>query len=203
MKTYFICSDIHGFYNEWMSSLNQSGFDIKNENHILIILGDIFDRGPDPWKIYKFIKSLEPNRAILVKGNHEYLLLELINRKIPFDYDYHNGTYQTLISLYKDPVQSRKQWLKKNVSKYKDDWDLYDASFKYFVSQEKKLYNNKKINEIVEWLKSSSWLNYFELGKYIFVHSFIPLKKEESGDKYFYYADWRSETNQRPWELST
>ena len=45
MKKYFVCSDIHGFYKEWMSSLDEVGFDINNNEHILIVLGDIFDRG--------------------------------------------------------------------------------------------------------------------------------------------------------------
>lgn len=50
MKTYFVCSDIHGYFNEWMSSLKDAGFDISNNDHILIVLGDIFDRGGQPKK---------------------------------------------------------------------------------------------------------------------------------------------------------
>ena len=82
MKTYFVCSDIHGFFKEWMLSLKEAGCDIKNSDHVLIILGDIFDRGSEPWKVYKFIRSLPEERIILVKGNHEYLLLELVERRM-------------------------------------------------------------------------------------------------------------------------
>ena len=45
MKTYFVCSDIHGFYKEWVKSLKEAGFNKNNPEHILIVLGDIFDRG--------------------------------------------------------------------------------------------------------------------------------------------------------------
>ena len=103
MKKYFVCSDIHGFYKEWMISLKKAGYDRNDENHVLIVLGDIFDRGPDPYKIYKFLTSLPDERLILVRGNHELLLLDLVKRKIEYDYDHSNGTYQTLISLSKDP----------------------------------------------------------------------------------------------------
>ena len=29
---------------------------------------------------------------------------------------------------------------------------------------------------VIRWIKSKKWKNYFELGPYIFVHAFIPLK---------------------------
>ncbi len=56
MKTYFVCSDIHGYFDEWMESLRQSGFELSNTNHILVVLGDIFDRGRQPKQIYEFFK---------------------------------------------------------------------------------------------------------------------------------------------------
>ena len=69
MKTYFVCSDIHGFYKEWMKSLKEAGFNKNNPEHILIVLGDIFDRGNEPWKVYKFLtsqsKKLEFNAAVI------------------------------------------------------------------------------------------------------------------------------------------
>lgn len=65
MKRYFVCSDIHSFFDEWMSSLSDAGFDINNDDHILIVLDDIFDRGPKPWETYQFIKSIPLSRRIL------------------------------------------------------------------------------------------------------------------------------------------
>ena len=42
---YFVSSDIHGFYDEWMKALKDAGFDIANDNHKIIVCDDLFDRG--------------------------------------------------------------------------------------------------------------------------------------------------------------
>ena len=46
----------------------------------LILLGDLFDRGPESWEVYQTIMKLEESygdRFILLRGNHEdYLLME-------------------------------------------------------------------------------------------------------------------------------
>ena len=60
-----------------MNSLTDAGFDVNNENHILVILGDIFDRGTEPIQMYNFLKEFPRDRRILIRGNHEYLLKEL------------------------------------------------------------------------------------------------------------------------------
>ena len=180
-----------------MESLKSSGFDVDNPEHVLILLGDIFDRGREPYNVYKFIRSLPPERVILVKGNHEYLLLELVNRKMPFDHDFHNGTFQTLVDLYKNPWKEAKKWIKKHYFEYKDKDQLHIDANEYAKKLVEKLYNNKKINEIVKWINSSSWLNYFELGQYIFVHSFIPLKGETPKT---YFHNWRDYADKQMWE---
>ena len=77
MAQYFITSDVHGFFDELMVALNSKGFDGNNSDHKLIILGDLFDRGPDNIKVYEFVKSLG-DRFIYVRGNHEDLLGECV-----------------------------------------------------------------------------------------------------------------------------
>lgn len=47
MAKYFICSDVHGFYTEWMKALKEAGFDIENPNHKIIHCGDLLDRGEE------------------------------------------------------------------------------------------------------------------------------------------------------------
>ena len=191
MKTYFVCSDIHSFYKAWMKSLKEAGFNSKDDEHILIILGDIFDRGEEPWKVYKFIRSLPSERVVLVKGNHEMLLLALVGRKHKCDFDIHNGTYGTLIHLYKFPLEEKHKWIEANLDKGKDVGQLFKESMKIYNKVEAKLYNNKKINEIVEWILSPAWRNYYELGQYIFVHSFIPLLDANDDGVGLYLSYWR------------
>ena len=80
MKKFFVISDVHGFYNEMKKSLYKAGYRKSNKNHILIVCGDIFDRGPDSVKIYNFLKSLPRNRRVLIRGNHEMLLKKLVEK---------------------------------------------------------------------------------------------------------------------------
>lgn len=209
MKTYFVSSDIHGFYSLWKEALNENGFDINNPDHILIILGDIFDRGKEPLELYKFLKDFPEDRLILIKGNHEYLLMELVQRGIPYSHDYHNGTYQTLISLSSiEPDKKQIEWLKEHRDEYKDVHELYLESNKILEEESKKLYNNEIINEIIAWIKSPRWRNYYELGQYIFVHSFIPLEidiDDKSTDEYLfkYFPAWRTKSTKDMWYDAT
>ena len=68
MKKYFVASDIHSFYTPFIIELNKTSFDLNNEEHILIICGDLFDRGSESLKLYEFIKSLPKERRILIRG---------------------------------------------------------------------------------------------------------------------------------------
>jgi hypothetical protein len=52
---YFVSSDIHGFFDEWMHSLKEKGFDIFNQDHKIIVCGDLFDRGRQPKQIIDYI----------------------------------------------------------------------------------------------------------------------------------------------------
>lgn len=199
MKTYFVCSDIHGFYKEWMKSLKAARYDKENIDHILIVLGDLFDRGQEPYKIYKFLRSIPEDRLILIKGNHESLLLELVKRKQPFSDDYSNGTYGTLISLYKDPRIVEWEYIRKHAGE--DRHDLLIKANGIFRKANDKLYNNKKLNEIIEWINSPIWKDYYELGRYIFVHSFIPLLSYGNNIKMMKYdPDWRTSSTEMMWE---
>ncbi len=68
MKKYFVVGDIHSFYKPFINELTRKGFDACNNEHVLIVCGDLFDRGPDSKKVYEFIKSLPLDRRILIRG---------------------------------------------------------------------------------------------------------------------------------------
>lgn len=97
MPKFFIMSDIHGFYDEMKSALDEAGFDSDNEEHWIITCGDHFDRGPKPAEVMRYLKNIP--RTILVKGNHEQLLMDCIDRGYALSHDWHNGTAQTIIDL--------------------------------------------------------------------------------------------------------
>lgn len=94
---FYIFSDCHGYYDELKSALDKSGFDPNNEEHWLIGCGDYLDRGRQPQQVIDYLMSLP--RKILVKGNHEELILDCIERGYPRNHDISNGTAQTISDL--------------------------------------------------------------------------------------------------------
>lgn len=94
MKKLFVVSDVHGFFDEMKSALDEAGFDPSNESHWLISCGDNFDRGVKPDKVMEYMMGLE--RKVLVRGNHEDLFDEMCKRHFAEYFDYHNGTQATV-----------------------------------------------------------------------------------------------------------
>lgn len=97
MIKFFVVSDIHSHYTALKKALDEAGFDSNNEDHWLLVCGDVFDRGDESKEVLHFLMSLE--RKILVKGNHDILLEELCMREFPYSHDKQNGTFKTVITL--------------------------------------------------------------------------------------------------------
>ena len=69
---YYVSSDIHGFFDEWVKALEEKGFDIKNPEHKIIVCGDLFDRGFQAKELQAFIlELLKKDKVVLIKGNHD------------------------------------------------------------------------------------------------------------------------------------
>lgn len=221
MKKYFITSDTHGFYSELKQALDESGFDIKNSEHTFVLCGDLFDRGTETLKLYRFIKSIPKERRILIKGNHEQLFFDLLNKKYPEDHDFHNGTVDTCCRIARMPSISEDI----TTAEYLES-GYYFRSGMYYDTERiepdcQECWNEikKKVKRsvITKWLKSDEWVNYRELGKYILVHSFIPIHDAKpwlpsfyiSGHDYSYKEDWRNSIDEEwqdaawtcPWKL--
>lgn len=94
---YFVFSDIHGYYDELQRALHEEGYEVFNPDHCLIGVGDYFDRGSQSAELLEFFKSVP--RKILLQGNHDRFLLNVINRGFITPYDDVNGVSATLISL--------------------------------------------------------------------------------------------------------
>lgn len=93
MRLYCV-SDIHSYFTEFKKALDEAGFDPNNEEHLLVVCGDAFDRGGESEEVLHFLMSLE--RKILIKGNHDILLEDLCMREFPYSYDFSNGTSRTV-----------------------------------------------------------------------------------------------------------
>ena len=82
--------DIHGRYDYMLEVLQKSGFDYEND--LLIQIGDIVDRGPDPFKCCKELMKIK--NKILITGNHDAAFIQFLAEKIDFLGD-SNGTAPT------------------------------------------------------------------------------------------------------------
>ena len=130
---YFIFSDVHGYYSMLKEELLKYGYDENNEEHMLISLGDNFDRGPENFKMYDFLKEMkEKKKIIIVKGNHEDLFLDMLYKGYSTHIDERNGTYKTLIEF---------------ISKYFDgdpyDMFYYNAKDVYYKLRDEGIYAAK------------------------------------------------------------
>ncbi len=149
-KMYFVISDIHGHFDEMITSLNNSGYGEDNINHHLIVIGDMFDRGTQSKEVLEYLYNLNKlNKATIILGNHDYFIIELLNgdyKRTMFNIMF-NGTGETISSLL-------------NI-KYEVEMDL------------EKIKNEilEKYKFLEEWLKSLPL--FYELGDYIFVHGGI------------------------------
>ena len=169
---YFVSSDIHGFYTEWITALKNSGFDMDNPEHKIIVCGDLFDRGVETKKLQGFIMQLLKNgKIILIRGNHEDQAVELIEnfhkyiKNIKNTHHYTNGTFQTMLDLTGISFNEAT----KSIEKFKE-----------------KAYETDYFKHIIPTM-----LNYYETKNYVFVHSWVPLV----GDYMGFNENWRNASN--------
>ena len=76
MKT-IVIGDIHGCSGALRTLL--AGIFPDPEKDRLILLGDLFDRGPDSWGVFQIVRELADqfgDRFVLLRGNHEDYLLQ-------------------------------------------------------------------------------------------------------------------------------
>lgn len=101
MNTYFIMSDLHAQYKLFLKALDEASFDMDNNNHILVLAGDILDRGTTGNKLISYLETLiEKKRVIGTLGNHDLFLVDILRgsyklQKILFNIN-KNGFIETL-----------------------------------------------------------------------------------------------------------
>lgn len=99
--TYFIFSDVHGEFDKLIKGLLEQSFDRQNPEHILVSLGDSFDRGNQNLRLYKFYEEMyDEGRLYHIKGNHDDFFLEFLlgNDNGVFNCRY-NGMDRTIINF--------------------------------------------------------------------------------------------------------
>ncbi len=142
----FVVSDIHGHYTFMREALDAAGFDKENEEHFLICCGDYFDRGNENVEVLQYFERLK--RKVLLRGNHEDMLLKLLENGRVLDHHYINGTFATLENFFGkyfiDPAN-----------------DTIDFSGK-----------TRTVDRICDFIYDT--VDFYETEKYLFVHGWVP-----------------------------
>lgn len=186
-KRIFFCSDIHGNFDALIEGLEKAGYKEDDENNLLVVLGDLFDRGTDSLRVYQYLKRLsDENKAIITMGNHEGFLIRYLDGTSisPFNY-LRNGTDETLADFL-GRTKPFESWC------FIDKELEYptDESFAEWISIAKDDIN-KEYPELLSWLKLLP--RYFESKNYIGVHGAIDTKVEDWHNPHCVlsgYVDW-------------
>ena len=90
----FVISDIHGQYDLFLKMIKKIG--LKRED-LMVIAGDICDRGEKSYEIYmKCMKMIKLGYNLkFILGNHEDMLLEDLENNYPL-------RYETEFSIYRN-----------------------------------------------------------------------------------------------------
>ncbi len=166
---YYVAADVHGFYTIFHRALEAAGYFSDPAPHRLLLLGDIFDRGPEAVQMQDFVlRLMEEDAVILVRGNHEDLFVRMVNddKGLPVRPHVGNGTYGTALQL--------------------TGWDEIRAlahNLEFAAQARETPYYRRIIPATVDW---------YETARYLFVHGWLPGLPGEERRVYRYDPDWRS-----------
>lgn len=176
MKKYFLCSDIHSDYTALKNAIVENGFDENNENHILVVAGDVFDRSQESVALYLYLKRLtDKSSAVVLAGNHHFMLIDWLETNnfntCYFNYR-RNGLRTTIddfthVTLGWDTYINLKYTEEEQMKMTAEDWN--DEWVKYVKSSAKQI--NKEYPGLLLWLKSMP--DYLELKNSIITHGMI------------------------------
>ncbi len=144
MKKYFVFSDIHGNLRPLVQALDDAGFDMDNPEHILLSLGDHFDRGIENLQVLGYIMHFHKlDRIIMIRGNHDDFLLDFLKGNSDGIFNIQkNGFGNTLVEF---------------ASKYATTIPLMRNSI------------NQRFPKLIDFLEGM--IDSYKLGKYIFTHA--------------------------------
>ena len=182
MRTLFVSGDVHGFFTEWQDALRANSFDVNNPEHIILICGDLLDRGSEAKKTIDFAYDMfQQNRFIFVRGNHEDLFREMVIRREMMSHDVSNGTADTIYQIAKDPrtvaydFSYDPKWdflLNNTINYYETDHYIFVHGWIPVKPNDKPFYlaNDRKYEVYPDWRNApdyiweqARWLNGMEM----------------------------------------
>lgn len=161
-KKLFVVSDVHGHYSYLKEALDKAGFENGNDEHLLISCGDYFDRGSENMKVLKFFERVK--NAVLLRGNHEDMLLKIFETGKIDRHNKTNGTLTTIEELF---------------GKYALDPITNEIDFSGRTGI---------VDRVTEFIMGTK--THFETESYVFTHGWMPVKK--IGERAVIDPAWRN-----------
>ena len=185
---YYVVSDIHGYYAELIKALENAGFFNEKEPCMLIVCGDLLDRGEEAKPLIELMLRLEgEGRLVYVLGNHEELLVQCLQSIARGDdvyeiasglsHHYRNGTWDSLLQIA-------------------------EMSEREACANPEALVRGVMQSPFYKKLLSMC-VDYYETPRYIFTHGYIPCHTEGYRPymDYRYNKDWR-EADLQQWRAA-
>lgn len=175
---YYVVADVHGFYDLTVKALTEQGYFADTTPHKLIICGDLFDRGKQNREMLAFVlELLKKDEVILIKGNHEDLLRNLVENLPSYveggledTHHFRNGTVQTVC-------------------------DFTDSTLNEVEENPEQIAEKMMETEVFKTILPAT-RNYYETKHYIFVHGWIPATANGFGGRaslFLFDPEWRKE----------
>lgn len=183
----FAISDVHGHFKEMKSALIKNGFDENNEEHMLVVCGDMFDRGDESLQVYHYLKDLtDEGKAIVLKGNHEPFFINwLKGDNSSFNY-LRNGMSHTVDSF----LERTNAFL--SYCFIDKDCEPSQSAFEDFSEiARKEILENEP--ELLDWLENLPY--YYETEHFIFTHASIDIGVDDwryPCRRYYDFSGWEA-----------
>ena len=180
-KKLFVFSDVHGCFDALRQSLKEAGYKSNDPDHILVSLGDNFDRGAQSANIYKWLKE---RQCICIRGNHESFLLEALESGI-------DGEYVLFNFLRNGLDQTIQSFSHTNFNPTVKPADI-DNAIKYI---------NRNYPDLKKWIEDMPIV--YQTKNYIFVHAGIhPFKRVEQSVLDTDFCLWDIEYSHYPIDMT-
>ncbi|MED3792479.1 metallophosphoesterase family protein [Niallia alba] len=170
----FVVSDIHGQYDHFVELIQHW----DRETQKLLILGDMIDRGKNSLKVVQEamkLKQLYGNQVIVLKGNHEDMLLNFLDEP-GCDYGelfFRNGGNTTA-------------------------WEFADDEHLMFKSYAERAELIKQRKDEINFIRNTR--DYYEFGDVLFVHAgidtFISDWRKTETHKFYWNRGWWNHRNE-------
>jgi serine/threonine protein phosphatase 1 len=155
---FFCISDIHGqldAFNKLLKKINLIN-EYNNCPYKIILLGDYVDRGSDSKGVVDKIMHLHDNGAIILKGNHEEMFIDWIDKKRDTISWFKNGGYNTLLSYGYEISDDTLDFIREDfIHKYYEHY-IFLKTLPIYYDNDEYIFVHAGINPAhINWKKTS------------------------------------------------